>query len=143
MDTLAVTPWQERLRPPLDEVVDLGGEVSVISPAREVKSGWPRALAPWVNLALAADWHIKVGTSSASVATSYHKKGTLKKQAHDVDQWWMNATKKIGFEWVYITVSCTYEAGAAKGTTFSRKGEWYTVYSATEMKELLNGEPVR
>ena len=142
IEPLAVTPWQERLRPVDDpDEVDLGGAVAVISPAREVKAGWPRALSPWVNLALANDWHVKVGTSSASVADSFHKKGTIKKRAHDIDQWWMNATKKVGFEWVYVTASCTYEGGRATGTTFSRKGQWFTSFTATEMKELLNGEP--
>jgi hypothetical protein len=69
--------------------------------AHEVESGWPSVITTWRNRLLANDWKFKVGHSAAHNPDTYWQNGNLRKAAHDVHMWWINAIK----DGRYITIS--------------------------------------
>lgn len=143
--------WEEYFRNRHDAIAEerddaegagLGGEVTIIKPATQVERGLPRAISPWYNLCLANDWEVKAGHSAAHVADAYWMNGNVRKAAHDVERWWVNAVKMFGFERVRITISAAYVNGLADSTQAYRAVQGRIgLLTARQMEELIEHGP--
>lgn len=108
----------ERERDAAAQIAALGddeeedGAVTILVPGHEVSEGWPKALGTWRKRCLENDWQIKVGYAQARIEDVYYADAAkgVKKPAHVVEQWWLNATD--GTE--YLTISYTQVDGKTK-----------------------------
>lgn len=112
--------------------------ITITTPAHEVDpdslkaAGAPGALTTWRNRLLANDWRYKVGHAAADHADTFNKNGTVKKEAHHTDTWWINAIKGG----TYITITYTIVEGKTARSSRTVRGEM-RLYGDKEMKELV------
>ena len=118
------------------EAEDEGEKITVTKPAEFVKSGWPRALTPWVKLLTTHGWQFAVGNAHATVAPVWYtdRSRGIRHPERKVETWWIDAVRGS----IRVRMSWSYRGGkidsARSGKTSNDK---FGRYSDAEMKELI------